>query len=436
MTLRKKNVVTVHKRGYRLGLICILVLNMLAILYLTKLKIDKVVPNQIKMLVGTTEEFNFSLPMEGKVKGGDIEVLNVNNKQVPKEQIKIDFAEPFTLESGETGKYKMDVKLFGFIKYKEIDVEIIDSVELIPVGKAIGIHVETDGILVLGTSPITGKDGLNYEPALNILKSGDYIKEVNGKKMNQKKELIELVQLSQGKEMTFTLKRNHNNLNVKIKPVLTSDGEYKIGTWIRDDTQGIGTLTYVDTNGYFGALGHGITDIDTNLLMDIQLGSIYEAKIVTIVKGKDGIPGELIGSVQRKEDEKIGNIIDNTNQGIIGKLEGNYHHLLELQEMKIGLKQDVELGKAYIRCQLDEEIKDYKIEIEKVEYNNSNLSKGLVIQITDPELIQLTNGIVQGMSGSPIIQNNKIIGAVTHVFIQDSTKGYGTFIENMLYTRE
>ncbi len=277
MYLVKRNTVTVHKRGYRFGLICILVLNVIAILYITKIKLDKMVPNQIKMQVGIQEEFNFSVPMEGNVRDGDIEVIQLNNRKVPKDQIKINFAEPFTLESGEIGSYKMDLKLFGLIRFKQIDVEIIDSMELIPVGKTIGIYVETDGILVLGTSPITGNDGLNYEPALNILRSGDYIKKIDGTKVNQKKELIQLVQKCKGKEMTFTVKRNNKELNLKLKPILTSNGDYKIGTWIRDDTQGIGTLTYVDQKGHFGALGHGITDIDTNLLMDIHKGSIYEA---------------------------------------------------------------------------------------------------------------------------------------------------------------
>ncbi|NLJ95808.1 MAG: SpoIVB peptidase, partial [Clostridiales bacterium] len=228
------------------------------------------------------------------------------------------------------------------------------------------------------------------------------------------------------------VRRNKEIITVKIAPVSTADGDYKIGAWIRDDTQGIGTLTFVSTNGYFGALGHGITDVDTGLLMEISKGSIFDAEILNIVKGKEGEPGELIGMIRQSEKYRIGTIVDNTYQGIFGTLNHKYKFDSEFKPTKIGFKQEVKLGKAYIRCMVEGSIVDYEIEIQKVDMSNSNHSKGLVIKITDERLLNTTGGIVQGMSGSPIIQNNKIIGAVTHVFIQDSTKGYGTFIENMV----
>lgn len=436
--MSKVNIVRVknHKRIYRSILICMLFLNIVGIFYLEKENLDSQIPNNIKMIVDTKEDFNFDLPMSAKISTEDIGVLSVNNVKIPHDQIDISFDKPFSLESSQVGKCTMDVKLFGLINYKQINVDVIESVELIPSGLPIGIYIETDGIMVLGTSPIPSTDGLNYEPAVNILKTGDYIKEVNGNDISDKEDLIEEVQESKGKDIVFSLIRDKREMDVKIKPVMSTNGEYKIGAWIRDDTQGIGTLTYIDSTGKFGALGHGITDIDTNLLMNIKEGSIQTAQIMQIIKGRSGSPGELVGLINQSEDEKIGDIKINSKQGIFGNLEGEYKELANKKTMKIGLKQDIKLGKAYIKCKVEDEIKNYEIEIEKIELNTTNLSKGLIIRITDKSLINITNGIVQGMSGSPIIQDNKIIGAVTHVFIQDSTKGYGTFIENMIKTVE
>jgi stage IV sporulation protein B len=232
------------------------------------------------------------------------------------------------------------------------------------------------------------------------------------------------------------VRRNKEKITVRVSPVKTASGSYKIGAWIRDNTQGIGTLTFISTDGQFGALGHGITDIDTGLLMNVKMGSIYTAEIMSIIKGKEGEPGELIGMIRQSDKYRIGSITNNTYQGIFGKIGYEYDEGLDMEPLELGLKQEVVKGKAYIRCNIDEKITDYEINIENVDVSNSNHSKGIVIRITDERLLKLTGGIVQGMSGSPIIQNNKIIGAVTHVFIQDSTKGYGTFIENMVNNLE
>ena len=242
----------------------------------------------------------------------------------------------------------------------------------------------------------------------------------------------EEIQKSQGSDIRITLRRNGEIITTRITPIKSVSGKYQIGTWIRDDTQGIGTLTFISTNGHFGALGHGITDIDTGRLMEIGKGTIYDAQIISIVKGKEGEPGEIIGMIRQNEKNKIGSITDNTSQGIFGDMNHKYKIKDEYKPLKIGFKQEVKTGKAYIRCMVDGAIADYKIDIQKIDISNSNHSKGLVIKITDERLLNITGGIVQGMSGSPIIQNDKIIGAVTHVFIQDSTKGYGTFIENMV----
>jgi len=424
------------KRKYRRVLIYILIINIFTLIFYVFYHIEKTIPDEIKILVGTQESFDFNMPMKANIETDDIGVISVNDLSVPSNQININMNQPFTIESSQTGKYSVNLKLFGLFNFKNISLDVIENVELIPCGNPIGIYVETNGILVLGSGRITGEDGLNYEPINNKLKSGDYILTINNKEVRSKSELIEEIQKSNGEDITLLVRRNGEEITVRISPIKTSSGNYKIGAWIRDNTQGIGTLTFVSTNGNFGALGHGITDIDTGLLMDIKGGTIYAAEIMSIIKGKEGEPGELIGMIRQSSRYKMGDISDNTYQGIFGNINSNYSESFKEEALEIGLKQEVEKGKALIRCTVEDKIENFEIVIESVDLSNSNHSKGIILRITDERLLNLTGGIVQGMSGSPIIQNNKIIGAVTHVFIQDSTKGYGTFIENMVNNLE
>ena len=424
------------KRIYRRLMVSLFMLNIITVGVYFYYYIEKNIPDEIKIMVGIQESFDFGMPVEGKIETGDIGVISVNDLRVPSNQIKIDFNRPFTLQSSQTGTYDVVLKLFGLINFKKISLDVIDTTELIPCGNPIGIYVETDGILVLGSGRITGEDGLNYEPVNNKLKSGDYILAVNGKMLSRKNELIEEIQNCNGKDITLLVRRNNEKITVRVTPVKTSSGSYKIGAWIRDNTQGIGTLTFITADGQFGALGHGITDIDTGVLMNIKAGSIYRAEIMSIIKGKEGEPGELIGMIRQSDRHRLGAITNNTVQGIFGKIGKGYEDNLGQKPLRIGLKQEVTRGKAKILCTVDDKVEEFDIVIESIDISNSNQSKGIVLRITDERLLEKTGGIVQGMSGSPIIQNDKIIGAVTHVFIQDSTKGYGTFIENMVNNLE
>lgn len=424
------------KRIYRRLMVSLFMLNIITVGVYFYYYIEKNIPDEIKIMVGIQESFDFGMPVEGKIETGDIGVISVNDLRVPSNQIKIDFNRPFTLHSSQTGTYDVVLKLFGLIDFKKISLDVIDTTELIPCGNPIGIYVETDGILVLGSGRITGEDGLNYEPVNNKLKSGDYILAVNGKMLSRKNELIEEIQNCNGKDITLLVRRNNEKITVRVTPVKTSSGSYKIGAWIRDNTQGIGTLTFLTADGQFGALGHGITDIDTGVLMNIKAGSIYRAEIMSIIKGKEGEPGELIGMIRQSDRHRLGAITNNTMQGIFGRIGKGYEDSMGQKPLRIGLKQEVTKGKAKILCTVDDKVEEFDIVIESIDISNSNQSKGIVLRITDERLLEKTGGIVQGMSGSPIIQNDKIIGAVTHVFIQDSTKGYGTFIENMVNNLE
>lgn len=328
--------------------------------------------------------------------------------------------------------YAIEYSLFGKIPIKTVSATVARPQELYAGGMPIGIYLRTDGVLVVGTGTITGEDGKSCCPAENIVKSGDYIKSINGQSLSTKEELVECIGESAGADLILQVEREGEEIQVKIHPVRDEAGSYRAGIWVRNDTQGIGTLTYVDQEGRFGALGHGISDVDTGTLMEITDGTLYNADVVSIVKGKQGTPGELSGVIHYSEGYKIGIIEENRTNGIYGTISGFPLLADNLTKYETAYRQSVETGPATILCTIGGERKEYQVEIEEIRLNGKDVNKGMVLRVTDPELLELTGGIVQGMSGSPLVQNGKIVGAVTHVFVNDPTKGYGIFIENML----
>ena len=254
----------------------------------------------------------------------------------------------------------------------------------------------------------------------------------NDKEIMDKATLISCVEGYKGDYLTVTIKREGELKNIKIKPVKDAEGIYKLGIWVKDDCQGLGTLTYVDGDGEFGTLGHAISDADTGKIIEVETGKLYTARIWSVIKGKEGDPGEIIGSINYDIRSDIGVIDENKNIGIYGHVNEQIFAYVDKVYMEIAYKQDVKEGTAYIRSFVGDEIKDYEINIMNLNYADLSKNKGIEFEVVDKELLSITNGIVQGMSGSPIIQDGKIIGAVTHVLVNDPTKGYGIFIENML----
>ena len=250
--------------------------------------------------------------------------------------------------------------------------------------------------------------------------------------LEDKNDLVDAVSASDGKTLALGIRRDGRRIEVDMTPVLAEDGSYKLGAWVRDDTQGIGTMTYVDMNGNFGALGHGISDSDTGELVDIEGGELYETQILGIEKGQTGKPGVMSGVIYYGKGTKLGEVKENTAEGIYGTVNNHFLDSIKTDAIPVGFRQDTHKGTAYIRSNVSGEVKDYEIEIQKVDYGSIQKNKGLVLRVVDEELLNLTSGIVQGMSGSPIIQDGKLIGAVTHVFINDPTRGYGIFAENMI----
>ncbi len=308
----------------------------------------------------------------------------------------------------------------------------VDDEMVIPGGMPIGIYMETDGVLVLATECIECVDGTEKEPAKNLVKEGDYIVAINGEEIDNKKELIRAVNNLTSSKIILGIRRSDEYINVKLECAKVIHEKYKLGIWVKDNVQGLGTVTYMTTNSEFGALGHGIHDAETEQLLDISEGTVYETSIVGVQKGQKGEPGGLEGVIIYNRYNMLGTIEKNTDNGIFGSIQ-NVERLFDSQEaMKICKKEDVELGQASIRCTVDGKIEEYDILIKNVDQYTANDNKSIIIEIVDDELIELTGGIVQGMSGSPIIQNGKIVGAVTHVLVNDPTRGYGIFIEDML----
>ena len=394
--------------------------------------LKQAVPDRLNLVANEEEVFDFSLPFGVTFESESEEVVVGNSSNIPAGQVRIQAAEPVSMYGKNEGSYQIGMKLFGLIDLKEIQVDVVDTMYAIPCGLPVGIYLKSDGVMVIGTGQIEDASGNVSEPAIGVLKSGDYIEKVNGVELKDKEDLIGAVDASGGKTVELEIRRDGEIMYVNLEPVLASDGSYKLGVWVRDDTQGIGTVTYVEPDGGFGALGHGISDSDTGMLVNIEGGELYETQILGIEKGASGKPGVMSGVIYYGSGTKLGEVDSNTEEGIFGQVNESYLETASAPTVPNGFRQDVQKGQAYIRSDVSGELKDYEIEIQKVDYSASHKNKGIVLQVVDEELLSLTGGIVQGMSGSPILQDGKLIGAVTHVFIQDSTRGYGIFIENML----
>ena len=299
-------------------------------------------------------------------------------------------------------------------------------------GAPVGIYMETRGVLILDAGELEMADGSTRSPAENIVKSGDYIQKANGRELEGKQQLADLVAASGGSDMVLEVWRQGENVKLQLTPVMTADGSYKLGIWVRDNIQGIGTLTYVEEDGSFGALGHGISDVDVGEILAVGGGELYRADILSVVKGQDGIPGELKGVIRYYPEERIGEITDNSVMGIHGTLSEQGISSLPLRSVEISGKEEVRTGPASLLCMTDGTVQEYAIEITQIDWNKQDTNKCFTIRVTDPELLERTGGIVQGMSGSPILQDGRLMGAVTHVLVNDPAQGYGIFIENML----
>ena len=324
----------------------------------------------------------------------------------------------------EKGTTTLTASLFDF-DIKDIEVNILDKTSVVPVGKITGIKLYTKGVLVVGMSEIEGKKP--YEKT-NI-QEGDIITNINNQEIENTNELLECISKSNGETLNITYETNGEAKECDITPVKNENGIYQIGLWVRDSAAGIGTVTFYEpSTGNFVALGHGITDIDTSEIINISSGELVNTKILSVVKGQSGTPGKIQGTLNNQSS--IGTILKNTKLGIYGKVNNEANLLPNYSNsMEVATREEIKVGKATILCSVDnsDKIEEYEIEILRKFVNNNYDNKSMLIKVTDERLIEKTGGIVQGMSGSPIVQNGKFVGAVTHVIVSNPKEGYAVF---------
>jgi len=334
-----------------------------------------------------------------------------------------------TLTPKKCGTYDATLSAVS-IPFRKVTVTVTKPQELTSSGELIGLKIFNKGLIVTNLAPVSC-EGNEISPAQKAgLLPGDVVIAINGKTPKTSEDVSAL--LTSTTRITFI--RNNKEKSVTLSPVTDdSDGKLKLGLWVRDSSAGVGTLTFINQENFtYGALGHGISDSDTGIIFDVASGSIEKSNVLSVTKGKRGVPGQISGSFSGT-DEIPGTVEKNCEAGIFGKLLP--HCIISGKSYPIGVMSQVKAGDATILSAVDGEVKEYKIKILRTMPYGST-TKGLSIEITDPELLNKTGGIVQGMSGSPILQNGKLIGAVTHVLVNDPTRGYGIFIENMLSEAE
>ena len=330
-------------------------------------------------------------------------------------------------------EFNVELKAFGIIPFSTVSVEVVDELSVSVLGTPFGMKLYTEGVLVIDMTDVETENG-NVNPAKEAgIITGDYIVSVDGRKIGTNEELSAAVEASAGNEMEFEIKRNGKTKVIRFSAAFSKEtNSYKIGLWVRDSSAGIGTLTfYSPVTGVVCGLGHGVCDEDTEELLELDSGELVTAEIISVEKGSSGNPGQLKGKFTYST---IGAIDLNSECGIFSLLKGKLN-LSNLTE--IALKQEVKDGDAQLLSTVNgDSPKLFSCSIKKKNAAYLSPTKNLIVTVTDKELLNLTGGIVQGMSGSPIIQNGKLIGAVTHVLVDDPTKGYGIFAENMLETAQ
>ncbi len=330
---------------------------------------------------------------------------------------------------------EIEFKLFNLIPIKSKRIKVLRSNKVLASGSAIGLVLKTEGVLVVGSSPVSTLEGEKDALVDGVLKIGDVITQIENETVEGVSSISRIIneENNKNKELNIKIIRKNKEINTKIKPCYDVKSEnYKLGVWVRDDASGVGTLTYIDENNRFGALGHPICDSDTKSKISLKEGKVYKCSVLGVNKGVSGDPGEIKGFFMQGKNEQ-GVVEKNNAYGIFGNVNKDNELVNNSSQCEVGGRMSVKPGKAQIRCCVEgTNVETFDIEIIKTNYQTYSNDKSMVIRVTDNRLLEKTGGIVQGMSGSPIIQNGKIVGAVTHVFVSDPTKGFGVYIDWML----
>lgn len=337
-----------------------------------------------------------------------------------------------TYESEGRSVRTLSARLFGVIPVKRVELNVYENVKLCPGGMPFGIKLDSRGVIVVGLSEVKVSGRAAYSPAeKGGVRIKDTIIKINGREVSSNRDVNFALDDCGGSPVELVCLRGGKEITLRVNPAQAEDGSWRLGVWLRDSMSGIGTVTYIDpTSGAFGGLGHGVCDADTGELLPIRSGSALLVKIIGIAPGKEGAPGEIRGYLK---SDRIGKITKNSVCGVFGYFSGGAVPTGEA--IPIALKSQLREGEAHILSTLDDGgVGKYRVEISDIKLDGE--TKCFTVKVTDPALLAKTGGIVQGMSGSPIIQNGKLVGAVTHVLVSDPTSGYGIFIENMLAQME
>lgn len=328
-----------------------------------------------------------------------------------------------------------EITLFENIHLKNISITTMEDMEVVPVGKIIGLKLYTNGVLIVGMSEIEDKNNILNKPYENSdIEEGDTILKINEKEVENIDILKNIVNESKGENLELTLLRNGNVITTSIKPIETNDNNYKLGLWVKDAATGVGTMTFYEpSSNSFAVLGHGITDSDTDSLINIDSGELVTSRIISVKKGEIDNPGEIKGTIVNQQT--IGSVTKNTQFGVYGVLN-NFSELNidTSKKVKVALRDEIKEGDAKILCALDNSniTKEYDIKIEKIYKDNEYNNKSMLIRVTDKELLNKTGGIIRGLSGAPIIQNEKFVGAITNVLVSNPEIGYAIFADLMI----
>ncbi|MBW4839792.1 MAG: SpoIVB peptidase [Paenibacillaceae bacterium] len=393
-----------------------------------------VLPDELRLFQGQGTQISLALPVQAEVSVDRPDVVMLNGQANP--SMKVSLGNPLKLSSLRSGEANLRMKLFGQIPLKTVKVNVIPDLKVIPGGQTIGVKVKSAGILVVGHHQVVTDTGKVSPGEAAGIQAGDLITHINGTKLQDVREVADIA-ADAGKHqrpLKITYQRNDKEFNTSLSPAYDQqDRAWRLGLYIRDSAAGVGTLTfYAPDQGVYGALGHIITDMNTQTPIVVGSGQILQSSVTSISKSESGEPGEKRAHFL-KEGKTLGNIERNTHFGIFGKMSQNPEHSVYQKPIPVAFAEEVKEGPAEILTVVEgQRVERFKVEIVHVSKQSAPETKGLVIRITDPRLVDKTGGIVQGMSGSPIIQNGKLIGAVTHVFVNDPKSGYGCFIEWML----
>lgn len=399
------------------------------------------VPDRIRLPQGQAQNVAFGLPLRVTVRSAEAGALAVGGQQTGPQGRTVALSAPVSIAALQTGQHTLDLRLFGLIPLRRMTVDVVPPIKVIPGGHSIGVLLRSKGVIVVGFAGVRDREGNLHHPGRDGgIELGDAIVRIGGREVTSEEQAARLFEEAgrSGAKAQLQVRRKGKLIDKQVSPVKDKEsGRWRVGLYIRDGAAGVGTLTFYEpTSGRYGALGHIIADAETSQPIDVRDGHIVESMVTAIQKGRRGAPGEKIGTF-KNEDNWLGSIEKNTRFGIFGRMHQPLANPFFPEPVPVALASQVKEGPAEIVTVVEgQTLERYEIEIVRVMRQPTSEGKNMIVKITDPRLLAKTGGIVQGMSGSPILQDGRMVGAVTHVFVNDPTRGYGALIEWMLQEAE